>query len=808
MLKNRDINVRNQATRILGRRKATEAIFPLIDSIQDGPARYDVADAIINMNGAAINPLLQLLKNPDPEIRSNSAFVLGQMKCPDAIRPLIQLLGDSSREVHTSASNALGEIGEIAVDDLRNAIDDTNPNVKIGIAHALGIISRSNSSTHIMTISLDDVLDNISIEELLADSDDDNDEESDDEDDDWDDDDDEDDEEYIDEDEACGLSKEKRDLVVSDLMQLLEDNNAHVREAASSSLGMMGVASADPLVDGVNSPNLKIRKESISALGQSLMTNKIPAAIPPLVNALTDVDPEIRYLAVKALRYSKDPQTVQPLIDLLRDPCDEIRQEAAEGLRRRKDPRVLNALIAALHDDSPRVRWAAACGLGELGDPRAKPALMQVLNDGDRSVREITARSLGMLKSESNTDVLSLLKSADPKLRCGALLTLGEGKDEKSLTMIVPLLHDPDAEVRRKAAEALCHFSNPVVIPDLQSALDDKDVNVRKFVLRALNKIKDQRILPPMITGLKDSHAWVRQEAAWHLWEIGDERAVPYLIETLADPVDAVRHQAAISLGNLGGKTTETLLLDLERKTRSPDISGAVKTALEQLYRMNQHRPSPKQQKVIEEGMDSREIIHQKKKETETHSDAIQGNMPDHQDTPDDTDDYRECLPLKKKNPHSAREWLNLVETASECIDREDFKSAAPLLSKAYIMYPQSEMLLSMMGFTLHNLGQYDNALKIYQYGTEEYPENDEYWANIGAILANSEQYEDALQYFEKALSLCSTDDETWCKKGIVLNKLSRFKEAITAFDIALRIKPELLDAKEGKETAQQNSLN
>jgi HEAT repeat protein len=818
MLKNRDINIRNQVTEILGKRKATEAIFPLIDSIHDGPARYEVADAIINMNGAAKNPLLQLLKHPDPEIRSNSAFVLGQMRCPEAIGPLIQLLGDSSNDVHTAASNALGEIGEIAVDDLRNAIHDINPNVKIGSAHALGIISQSNFSTPIMTISLDDVFDEISIEELLADSDiesneesdDDCDEENDDVDDDEDwegDDDNEDDEEYLDEDENCGLSEENRDLIVSDLMQLLEDKNPHVREAASSALGMMGVASANPLVEGVSSPDRNVRKESIIALGQNLITNKIPAAIPPLINALIDSDPEIRYIAVKALRYSKEPQTVQPLIDLLRDPYEEIRQEAAEGLRRREDPRIFSALIAALQDDSSRVRLTAACGLGELGDPRGRSALMQALNDGDRYVREIAARSLGMLKSESSMDVFALLNNTDPKLRCGALLTLGEGKDENSITMIVPFLHDPDAEVRKKAAEALCNFSNPIAIPDLVSALDDNNVNVRKFALRALSKIKDQRILSPMIASLKDSHAWVRQEAAWHLAESGDDRAVPCLIEALGDPVATVRRQAAISLGNLGGKTTETLLLDLEQKTRDSKILEASRTALEQLYRMNQYRPQPKKQKDITEAVNSHVIVHQKEKSPEICSDVVEEKKPDSIIHPDDTNDFRECLPLSKRNPHSARQWLSLVADASDCIDKEDYDSAMPLLHKAYTMYPQSEMLLSMMGFTMHNLGQYEDALKIYQYGTEINPENSEFWENIGAILANFEQFDDALEHFDKALSLCSTDDEIWCKKGIVLNNLSHFEEAITAFDMALRINPESEEAKEGKEVAQQNSL-
>ena len=818
-LKNRDINVRNQVIKILVKRKATEAIFPLIASIDDGPYRYRVADAIANMQDSAIIPLLQLLKNPDPHIRENAAFILGRMRVVAAIKPLISLLGDSSEAVHIAAFGALGKIGEDALDEMRLAIHDPNPNVRAGIARAFGRLAESYSSTPIMTISLDDVLDDIPIEEVLTNSDDESEEDSDDDDseddEDWDndnsdddseDDDDWDDEENDEDDESSGLPKEKRELIVADLMQLLEDKNSHVREAASSSLGMMGASSANPLIAGVTSPNPKIRNESIFALGQNLINNKIPAAIPPLIDALTDENPETRYLAVKALRYTKDTQTVQPLINCLRDPNPEIRLEAVEGLRRKKDPRISYALIGSLQDDSSPVRCTAAMALGEFGDPKARTALLQALNDEDRYVRENAARSLGMLKSESGSDIIELLQSSNPKLRCAALTTLGQTKDEKSLGMITRALKDPNADVRRKAAEALCQFSNPAVIPILLDALEDDNEIVRKYTVRALSKIKDQRVLPSLIAGLKDTHAWVRQEAAWHLWEIGDERAVPYLIDALGDPVDGVRHQAAISLGNIGGKTTETLLLDLEQKSRDSHVLEATRTALEQFYRQNQHRPRPKQ-KVADEEVNPRVMVYPKKKDTELYADTEEAKTPARQDVPDDADDYRECLPLKKKNPHSAREWLNLVENASKCIDREDFEAAAPLLNKAYTMYPRSEMLLSLMGFTLHNLGQYEDALKIYQYGTEINLNNDEFWANQGAILANFEQYEDALGSFDTALSLCSTDDETWCKKGIVLNNLSRFEEAITAFDMALRINPDSTDANEGKEIAQQNYI-
>ena len=71
---------------------------------------------------------------------------------------MIPLLGDLSRDVHTAAFEALGKIGEGALGDLRGAIRDPDPNIRIGTANALGIMAAPGPSGQETPVSLEDLL--------------------------------------------------------------------------------------------------------------------------------------------------------------------------------------------------------------------------------------------------------------------------------------------------------------------------------------------------------------------------------------------------------------------------------------------------------------------------------------------------------------------------------------------------------------------------------------------------------------------------------------------------------------------------
>lgn len=402
-LKNRDVNIRRKAALLLGKQKATEAIIPLLESMRDGKIRDEATIAICNFGNLSLNPLLQLLKHPQPIIRMNAALVLGELKDPHAIIPLIDLLGDPSSEGFGGAYQALGKIGNLALDDTLKATRNPNPRIRNGAVFALGEIIQNFNREGLLESSF-------SIDELLAGEDED--EKSGEIDNDIDDDanddeivevDDEDDEEECDDKEneiKSELFKKQKELVRENLLPLLKDKDPGVRQAASRVLGSIGMPSIDPITQNLKQENSEVRRSSIIALSAVYQNKRTPEAIPVLINALTDSDPEIRMEAAKGLRYSKDPRTLQPLINCLHDSNQEVRKEAAEGLRRRNDPKIYEVLLEALNDKYFRVRWTATCALGEIGNPLAKDKLMRMLKDENEDVRQIAAISLEQLKNK------------------------------------------------------------------------------------------------------------------------------------------------------------------------------------------------------------------------------------------------------------------------------------------------------------------------------------------------------------------------------------------------------------------------
>jgi hypothetical protein len=412
-----------------------------------------------------------------------------------------------------------------------------------------------------------------------------------------------------------------------------------------------------------------------------------------------------------------------------------------------------------------------------------------------------------MLKSDPGPEILALLTSEDPKLRCGAVTILGAGKDPDRVGVITKALRDRDGDVRRKAAEALCRVSGPAAVPPLLDALRDPDDIVRTYALRALSKTGDPRMLRPTIAALKDPHAGVRAEAAWCLQEIGDPRAVPYLREALEDRVAGVRHQAALSLETLKGSGTGTPPAEAGQTTHDHTAPAAVQTAPEHVHTTN-GGGGESRVRIVRKAAPQRVVIRRRRPARDGGIRPSPAAVLKKTDTADGPGGFGDCLPLHEKDPRRAREWLDLLGAAGECTDRGDLEGALTLLDRAGEIYPDSEELITLRGFVLSGLGRYVEALGVCQKGIALNPRHAGFWSDQGALLANLEHYDEALKSFKMALSLCSSDEELWYKTGIVLNNLGRYEEAVRCFDHALRINPLYQDALEGRETALGNALN
>ncbi len=112
----------------------------------------------------------------------------------------------------------------------------------------------------------------------------------------------------------------------------------------------------------------------------------------------SDMDPDIREVAVRALGDLGDARVVEPLIAMLGTSREVhivwVRETTVRSLGQIGDAREIEPLIAILMDPSVSLRAAAARAQGEIGDRRAADPLNAALRDPSHGVREAVAGAL------------------------------------------------------------------------------------------------------------------------------------------------------------------------------------------------------------------------------------------------------------------------------------------------------------------------------------------------------------------------------------------------------------------------------
>ncbi|WP_337886584.1 HEAT repeat domain-containing protein [Fischerella thermalis] len=119
-------------------------IAPIIEKLIDNNARVrlEAHDALVSIGSPAVPALIEVLKNPDCNIRWRAAWVLGDMssEANAAVGALAEALQDEDAQVRMYAALALGEIGKAAkpaVPPLMAALQDREEYVRIYAASAL-----------------------------------------------------------------------------------------------------------------------------------------------------------------------------------------------------------------------------------------------------------------------------------------------------------------------------------------------------------------------------------------------------------------------------------------------------------------------------------------------------------------------------------------------------------------------------------------------------------------------------------------------------------------------------------------------
>src|SRR5262249_6044655 len=160
---------------------------------------------------------------------------------------------------------------------------------------------------------------------------------------------------------------------------------------------------------------------------------------------------------VQALGAVADPAALVPLLGLVDDPDPEVRRLALEAMRPILDARGADALGRLLGDKSPAVRELAATHLGALHAAAAVPRLLEIAtHDPVENVAAAAVRALGLIGDSRAVDpLLGLLSGGRPQVARDAADALGRLRDPRTRPGLLAVARDPSAPARAGAVWAL-----------------------------------------------------------------------------------------------------------------------------------------------------------------------------------------------------------------------------------------------------------------------------------------------------------------------------------------------------------------
>ncbi|WP_319507749.1 HEAT repeat domain-containing protein [uncultured Methanolobus sp.] len=127
------------------------AVGPLIEML-GGSNAVDAAAALGEIGEPAVQPLIDVLGDPDPLVRAYAARALGRTGDSRAVEPVIELLNDEDENVRSNAAMALGKLDDRrAIEPLTNSLDDDSDRVRTLARSAIDDIERQTSSYKSLT---------------------------------------------------------------------------------------------------------------------------------------------------------------------------------------------------------------------------------------------------------------------------------------------------------------------------------------------------------------------------------------------------------------------------------------------------------------------------------------------------------------------------------------------------------------------------------------------------------------------------------------------------------------------------------
>lgn len=289
-----------------------------------------------------------------------------------------------------------------------------------------------------------------------------------------------------------------------------------------------------------------------STLRQSRRERLVQATRPLLLGVLADEEPESAGLDALAALPDRRWRALEPtVVAMLGKIRGDARGALVDVLARRG---ALERAEASARSRSWVRRCDAAEMLGAARDPRSIPLLVSLLDDRNAEVRRVAARSLGRVGVRDAARPLLDSLVGDRALaprEAAAALVLLEPAATPTIAEAVAGAEDP--RVRSVGVEVLGLRASVEAAGTIARFLDaDPHLEVRIRSARALGRIGVRGATGPLTGALGSESPELRAVSARALGALGAVEAVEALTACLADPWHRVAGNAAESLASLG----------------------------------------------------------------------------------------------------------------------------------------------------------------------------------------------------------------------------------------------------------------
>jgi HEAT repeat protein len=579
------------ALKKIGGPKTVRAVIPLLRS-EDVPVRNLAMVILRQVSGEVVEPVIELLKDADQDMRIFAADILGWSGRRAAVAPLCEaLLHDPEINVRYQAAVSLGELADQAAADCLNRAVDDEEWVQFAVIEAL-IKIRDESSVGAMIKALDGgselvasmIVDGLgkmgnlkavpllmgrldrtgpalrnkmtqAVVRLLG---------------------------------PKGLpllSSDEEEKLARYLLEALVDNEEEIQDAAIHGLSFLdGDTAAALIVRLAGELDPVSDQDRLARIIEALTRMGVTGA---LEQALRRGTWKEGVIAVRAMAGIADPGVPAILKELFWDKDRDLQREIISALVATAGVSEAQFFLDVLerHKDGHVLKGA----LHVLGQVlRLKDAAEPMLSFLDHPYDDVKEAALDALVALGTPEITrrfrSMLRSMDPVARLMAVYGLGRLGVSDVFAELKEALEDEVPEIRKIALEAIASLCESVgeVLPVLVSRLHDESKEVRLTLVELLGRCGCKEVEPYLFEALRDDEDWVRIRAVEALGERRLFRAVPQLTPLLDDPNTLIGLKVIEALGRISSPESFRVLMDV-LGSDDPELRSAAENILAQL---------------------------------------------------------------------------------------------------------------------------------------------------------------------------------------------------------------------------------